>query len=156
MAEENDESLKQRKLFQDFVAAEMKKRNTTLLSKQDMERIRDYLLGKVVTVDVNLKKRISRSTYILKTFVDQENVLCVLKNVSFIVPTQSDLVSYQLASTYIIWRVAFLVVIVNFFLFIYLHVIFISDAAEKFMTNLVHKDKKIKIEHVFFTANVNI
>ena len=75
MAEDNDKSLKQRKLLHDFVAAEMKKRNTTLLSKQDMERIKDYLLGKVVT----------RSAYILKTFVDEENVLCILKNVSFII-----------------------------------------------------------------------
>ena len=90
MAEENDESLKQRKLYQDFIAAEMKKKNTTLLSKQDMERIRDYLLGKVVTVNVNLKKRISRSAYILKTFVDQKNVLYVRKNVSFIVQSFSN------------------------------------------------------------------
>ena len=89
MAEENDELLKQRRLFDDFLDTEIQKRNTVLLSKTSVSKIKEYILGKIKEINPKLKKHVRRNSYILKTFVGGENVLCVLKNVSLII----DLIS---------------------------------------------------------------
>ena len=56
--------------------------NTSIISDAHLTEIRQHLLGNRA-VEKTTKRKINRNKFILKTFVDDPDVVCIFKNVRF-------------------------------------------------------------------------
>ena len=80
MAEANDELLVHRQSFLEFLTCQASKKNTKIISDAKLVEIKEYLLGRQ-QASKNEKRRIRRNGFVLKSFVDDPDVVCVIKDV---------------------------------------------------------------------------
>ena len=78
MAGANDELLVHRQSFLEFLTCQASKKNTKIISDAKLMEIKEFLLGRQ-QASKNEKRRIRRNGFLLKSFVDDPDVVCVLK-----------------------------------------------------------------------------
>ena len=82
MTRENEELIVQRGKFDEYIKAELVKRNSSLISNCEVEEIRKYLKDNNTPISSAVKKRIIRNKFTLMTYSGCDDVLCSVKTVS--------------------------------------------------------------------------